>query len=421
LKFEFAIARRFLFPQREKEHRPTFISVIATGGIALGTAALILTLSIVQGFSDEIRNKIIGFGSHLHLVKVGGDWVKYDSVIAIKTQHAKNVASVSPFLQKDVVLKSTNGALRLEPALLKAVVPQTDNSFIRNKITSGAYFSDSTQATLPLLLGRKLAQKLALNVGDNLLVIATTKSFAKENEMRIEMNAKSLLKSMRVETATVVGIYETGLSQGFDDAIVFTTLSSAQVFLDMPEMISGYEIAVKEIDLVGETAGELDAIIGFPMYARTIYQIYQNIFVWLRFQENIIPLLLISVTVVAAFNVISTLLIIVLEKSREIGVVMSFGASDKQVKTIFISQSLLMAGVGIAIGNALALTLSIAEKSLHLISLSEETYFISNVAIAIKPISYVAISCFTVLVCWLASLIPSSVAAKLNPVEALRK
>lgn len=186
------------------------------------------------------------------------------------------------------------------------------------------------------------------------------------------MNAKSLLKSMRVETATVVGIYETGLSQGFDDAIVFTTLSSAQVFLDMPEMISGYEIAVKEIDLVGETAGELDAIIGFPMYARTIYQIYQNIFVWLRFQENIIPLLLISVTVVAAFNVISTLLIIVLEKSREIGVVMSFGASDKQVKTIFISQSLLMAGVGIAIGNALALTLSIAEKSLHLISLSKK-------------------------------------------------
>jgi lipoprotein-releasing system permease protein len=157
------------------------------------------------------------------------------------------------------------------------------------------------------------------------------------------------------------------------------------------------------------------------MYARTIYQIYQNIFVWLRFQENIIPLLLISVTVVAAFNVISTLLIIVLEKSREIGVVMSFGASDKQVKTIFISQSLLMAGVGIAIGNALALTLSIAEKSLHLISLSEETYFISNVAIAIKPINYFAISCFTVLVCWLASLIPSSVAAKLNPVEALRK
>jgi lipoprotein-releasing system permease protein len=100
---------------------------------------------------------------------------------------------------------------------------------------------------------------------------------------------------------------------------------------------------------------------------------------------------------------------------------MSFGASDKQVKTIFISQSLLMAGVGIAIGNALALTLSIAEKSLHLISLSEETYFISNVAIAIKPINYFAISCFTVLVCWLASLIPSSVAAKLNPVEALRK
>ncbi len=420
MKFEFTIARRFLFPQKEKEHKPTFISAIATGGIALGTAALILTLSIVQGFSDEIRNKIIGFGSHIHLVKVGGDFVKYDSVIAIKSQQIQNVISCSPFLQKDVILKSASGASLLEPALLKAVVPQTDNSFIRDKVTSGAYFADSMRATLPLLLGKKLAQRLALKVGDDLLVLATTTSFAEEG-LRTEINAKNLLKSMRIETATVVGIYETGLSQGFDDAVAFTTLSAAQTFLEMPEMISGYEITVKDIDFIAETARELDSIVGFPMYARTIYQIYQNIFVWLRFQENIIPLLLISVTIVAAFNVISTLLIIVLEKRREIGVVMSFGASGKQVKTIFVSQSLLMALVGIAIGNGLSLVLSIAEKSLHLISLSEETYFISNVAIAIKPINYVAISAFTVIVCWLASLVPSSVAAKLNPVQAIRR
>lgn len=419
MKFELTIARRFLFPQREKEHKPTFISIIATSGIALGTSALILTLSIVQGFSEEIRNKIIGFGSHIHLVKVGGDMVMYDSVIAIKTQ-IQNVISTSPFLQKDVILKSTNKASRLEPSLLKAVAPQTDNSFIRNKIISGAYFSDSLQATLPLILGKKMSQKLALKVGDELLVIATTKSFA-EQEMRVEINAKNLLKSMRIETATVVGIYETGLSQGFDDAIAFTTLSSAQKFLDMPNMISGYELVVEDIDRLGETTKALDEIIGFPMYARSIFQIYQNIFVWLRFQENIIPLLLISVTIVAAFNVISTLLIIVLERGREIGVVMSFGASGKQIKTIFISQSLLMALVGIAIGNGISLLLSIVERSLHLISLSEETYFISNVAIAIKPMNYVMISLFTAFVCWLASLIPSSVAAKLTPIQVIRR
>ncbi len=420
MKFEVTIARRFLFPQREKAHKPTFISAIATGGIALGTAALILTLSIVQGFSDEIKNKIIGFGSHIHLVRVGGGYVKYDSVIAIKTKQIQNVQSVSPFLQKDVILKSASGASLLEPALLKAVEPLTGNAFIRNKIISGAYFGDSSQATLPLLLGKKLAQKLALKVGDELLVIATTKSFS-QGETRAEMNTQNLLKSMRIETATVIGIYETGLSQGFDDAVAFTTLSSAQVFLDMPEMISGYEFVVQDIDLLGETARELDAMVGFPMYARTIFQIYQNIFVWLRFQENIIPLLLVSVTIVAAFNVISTLLIIVLEKGREIGVVMSFGASGKQIKTIFISQSLLMALIGIAIGNTLALLLTIAEKSLHLISLSEETYFMSNLAIAIKPVNYLMISIFTVLVCWLASLVPSSVAAKLNPIQAIRR
>lgn len=420
MRFEFTIARRFLLPHKDAEYKPTFMSVIATAGIALGTSALILTLSIVQGFSDEIRNKIIGFGSHIHLVKIGGDFITSDSVIAIKTQQIPNVASVSPFLQKDVILKSANGAARLEPALLKAIVPRTDRSFIRSKITAGEYFSDSVKATLPLLLGKKLAQRLALSVGDNLLVIATTKSFAEEG-LRAEINIKNLLKSMHVESATVVGIYETGLSQGFDDAIVWTTLAAAQTFLDMPRMISGYELTVEDIDRIAQTANELERLLGFPMYARTIYQIYKDIFVWLRFQENIIPLLLISVTIVAAFNVISTLLIIVLEKGREIGVVMSFGASSKQIKTIFISQSLLMAFVGIAVGNGLSLGLSIAEKSLHMISLSEETYFISNVAIAIKPMNYVAISIFTVLVCWLASLVPSGVAAKLNPAQAIRR
>ncbi|MCS6989387.1 MAG: ABC transporter permease [Chloroherpetonaceae bacterium] len=420
MRFEIAIARRFLFPNREKENKPTFISVVATGGIALGTAALILTLSIVQGFSEEIKNKIIGFGAHIHLIKVGGEFIKQDSVIAIKTTQNPNVASASPFLQKDVILKTANGASRIEPALLKAIEPQTDNSFIRRKITSGTYFGDSVNAALPLILGKKLAQKLALKTGDKLLVIATTKDFAAEG-FNAERNVKDALKAMRIETATLVGVYETGLSQGFDDAIAFTTLKAAQNFLSMPEMISGYEIAVKDIERVGQTAAELDRDIGFPIYARTIYQLYQSIFVWLRFQENIIPLLLVSVTIVAAFNVISTLLIIVLEKEREIGVIMSFGASAKQVKTIFVSQALLMALAGIAIGNALAFGLSVAEKSLRLVSLSEETYFISNVAIAIKPANYVVVSGFATLTCWLASLAPSGVAARLHPVKALRK
>lgn len=421
MKFEIVVARRFLFPSREKENKPTFISVIATVGVALGTAALILTLSIVQGFSEEIKNKIIGFGSHIHLTKAGGDAIKYDSVIAKKIMQNSNVASSSPFLQKDVILKTANGATRIEPALLKAIDPRSESSFIRRRITSGAYFSDSIDVALPLILGKKLAQKLALKTGDELLAIATTKEFAVEGGFRAEQSVKDALNAMRIETATIVGIYETGLSQGFDDAIAFTTLSAAQKFLATPEMISGYEIAVKDIDRVAQTAAELDRAIGFPMYARTIYQIYQSIFAWLRFQENIIPLLLISVTIVAAFNVISTLLIIVLEKEREVGVIMSFGASPKRVKRIFVSQALLMALIGVAIGNALALGLSVAEKSLRLISLSEETYFISSVAIAIKPINYFAVSVFAVAICWIASFAPSSVAAKLNPVQAMRK
>jgi lipoprotein-releasing system permease protein len=423
--FEIDVAKRFAFPNRGNGQKPTFITLVATIGIMLSTAALILTLSIVQGFSQEIESKIIGFGSHLHALSLRDEGIAVKrgaSDIAKITAH-HNVKHVSAFLEKQVVVKSKlkNGESALEPAMLKGTDITRDSSFIRTKLISGAYFADSTSLAkdvVPLLLGKKLAERLGLQVGDDALVLATSLGMA-SIQLETDKDLKEAMQRLRISSARVVGIYETGMSQGFDDAMAFTTLPALQTFADDPT-ITGYEITLNDLSTLGRTAKEISDLLGFPFYTRTIYQIYQSIFVWLRFQENIIPLLLISVSIVAGFNIVSTLLIIVLEKGREVGVMMSFGASAKNVRRIFISQAVLMALVGVLLGNGVALGFSLLEKSLHLISLSEETYFIRNVAIAIDWKNYLGVSLFSLGVAALASLIPASLAARLKPVEAIK-
>ncbi|NTV46461.1 MAG: ABC transporter permease [Chlorobiales bacterium] len=429
MKFEFIVARRFAFPKSAAASRkPTFISVIATVGIMLGTAALILTLSIVQGFSQEIKAKLIGFGAHIRITDMGGRTFpsQFSDIKAV--QIFPNIEAASPFLQTEVILKiqSQSGEVLIEPAILKGISPEHDVSFIRQKVVQGRFISatDSVKGQadsddFKMIIGKKLAHKLGVEVGNRLVVIASGDHIAPEMFSK-EASLDKALSMLRVGTAEVVGIYETGMAQGFDDAMIFAGLEETQRFLKIPNQISGYDAKTKDIEQVEQTAINLNHELGYPFMARSIFDVYYNIFAWLRLQENIIPLLLVTVTIVAGFNIISTLLIIVLDKRREVGVLLSIGTTARSIKLIFVSQSVIMAAIGIGLGNLIAFTLSMLEKTFHLIPLSEETYFISNVPISMNPLNYITVSVIAIIVCLLASLIPAKLAAGLQPVEAIQ-
>ncbi len=420
MKFELAIARRFTFPRIERQSKPSFIVFIAVLGISIGTAALILTLSIVYGFSRIIESKLALFGSHIVVTHASLKEFEQDDKTLSEIAQMHNVASAAPFLQRNVILKSRSLSddPLLEPAVLKGILPTADISSMREKVISGQFLSDSLRFKIPVLIGKKLAQRLSLSLHSELLVLS---SAAAIDALPIQaQHPDELLRLLKLETATIVGIYETGLSQGFDETVVFTTLDALQKFLDVPQRISGYEVRTINFDLVRQTAQELNQALKAPLVARTIYQVHASIYAWLGLQKNVVPLLLVMVTVVAAFNIISTLLIIVLEKSAEIGVLMSFGASPTHIRHIFISQALLMSILGIVFGNALALTLSLLEQRFHFIPLPEETYYISEAPIIIEPIHYAVVSALALLISLLASLIPAHSASRLNPVNAIR-
>jgi len=428
LKFEFLVAQRFTFPHTIKgSRRPTFIVSIAIAGIAIGTAALILALSIVQGFSYEIREKILKFGAHIQVTPITGVLFSPKDTNLGMLRDFEYVGAMSPFLESQVIVKSNgrsrSGTSLIEPAKLKAIDPKEDVSFIRDNIVEGAFFKQadsnlSSGVELPVVIGKTLAKKLQLKLNDELILIRSDMHELGLVDAR-RLSLEELLPRLQIWSAQVVGVYETGLAQGFDETMVFSSLKDAQKTLNDTSLISGYDIKSLNPDAIAPLTKAMNVKLGYPFQAKSVFDLYYAIFAWLRLQENIIPMLLITISIVAGFNVISTLLIMVLDKKKEIGILMAMGLESAKVRRVFISQSVLMAGVGVLLGNLLALGLSMLEQFFHLVPLVEEVYFLKQVPVLIKPENYALVSTITLAISALASYFPSRLSSNLNPVDVI--
>lgn len=427
MKFELTIAHRFTFPpERSKVKRPAFIVVVAILGIMLGTAALILTLSIVQGFSDEIKTKIVGFGSHIQLTHVGGSTFNLSNCPLDDLERTPNVDAFSAFYQTDIILKGgydDQNEVLIEPAILKGIIPSRDVSFIKDKIVEGVYFSQVTQSEAKadqpfVILGKKLAQRIGAKVGSSVLMMSSNE-LSNADLLGKNLQLEDAIAMLRLMNARVIGIYETGLAQGFDETMVFAPYFQLESSFVRKGHVSGIDIRTANIDKIDKTLEGISNQITYPLIARSIYEIYYNIFAWLRLQENIIPMLLVTITVVAGFNIVSTLLIIVLDKKEEIGLLMSMGVSERNVRKIFVSQALILSGVGILLGNLLALALSMLEQLNHFIPLSEDVYFIKFVPVIIKAENYISVSVIATIITLITSYMPSYIGSKAKPIESI--
>jgi lipoprotein-releasing system permease protein len=425
MKYEFFVARRFALAPRgsaagshkQRMGKPSFVIMLAMAGVTLGTLSLVLTLAIVKGFSDEIQNKLIGFGSHVVVGSLRGKPLQDSPDARKKITDNPAVAAVSPFVQGQLIIKSKRqsgigAASNVDGAVLKGIDLQTDVSFIREKIISGKMTLTANEKHL--VIGKMLAQRLAVQVGDTVTLVCFNRDAADEKDF------SSLVRALSNSAFTIEAVYETGLSQGFDDAIIYASLPVAQTVLSTGTGITGYEVKLRNIDEASQVAGELSSSLGFPYYARSVFEMYQNIFSWLRLQQNIIPVLVVMISVVAAFNILSTLLIIVAERTKEVGIMISFGLGKGRLRNVFLSQAVLVGLAGIALGNGLALVLSIAEKRFGFIPLPQENYYMTHVPITIEPMHYIFVSLAVMAVVLIAALVPSNVAANLKPAEALR-
>ncbi|TCD47391.1 FtsX-like permease family protein [Chlorobium sp. N1] len=417
MKPELYIAGRFAFKQRSST-RPTFIILIAVIGIAVGTAALILTLSVVKGFSSSIEGKLIGFSSHMQFRQPDSRPFRERRGDMQAILRDPESMSGGAFLEKNLILRyqppSASAAGKGSPVMLKGVESGELERFLGRYRRGEGRDAPVGEGTIGIYVGSTLAGNLGLQPGSRVLLAGVDGS-ASVGEMD---GLVGLLSSLELEVGTVRGVYDTGLQEGFDDFMLIADLHSMQA-LFAPGMVTGYEARVRHPGELAETVPRIVSALGYPFYGYSVFERYANLFEWLRLQQNLMPLLILTITVVAVFNIISTLLVLIIEKTREIGMLSALGLEPGRISRVFMAQAFLTAFGGILLGNILALGLTLFELRFHLITLPEKSYFIKYVPLRLDPSDYLLVSLAVMAVTMLFAFIPARIASSLKPATAL--
>ena len=406
--FESYIARRYLKGAQGTSEGRQFlklITYISVGGVALGVATLILVLSIVRGFSQEIQSKVIGFGAHVQIESIRDAPLERGAILRSIAEEIDGVTLVSPVIQEFILLRRSSREIEGVSIWGTEQLP----GYIAETLTDGrGDLSVSASGRPGIVIGAKLSRSLGAEVGS--LVTA----FSVNTAALSSGKAAPLLKQFEVR-----GIYETSLAN-FDELYVFTDLQEAATLLEyVPGQVSRLDVRVEEGMDFTEAADLIDAELEFPAIARPITDVYRSLFAWVKLQESIIPLVISIIIFVAAINIIGTLLMIILEKSAEMGVMASFGTSARTRKRIFLLLGLYIGVAGIVIGETFALLFSFAQLKYEIIPLPAEAYYMSTAPIALSVMDFVVVAVLTLILCGLSSYIPARHAARVSPLRAI--
>jgi lipoprotein-releasing system permease protein len=294
--------------------------------------------------------------------------------------------------------------------VIQGVLPSDTMTLAFKKIIEGRAPTNDPKDSIPeIIVSKGSAKELQTAIGKNITVFRFIEGIQSREE---------LLKN--IARFRVVGIFETGMAE-YDNNLAYTTLTAAQDLRKMtPLQVSGYRFLVDDLSRVKEICNELKLYLHYPYFVQSVYDIYPTIFGWIELQKKPIPLILGLIIIVAAFNVISTLLILVIEKTRQVGVLKSLGAADGSILSIFVSEGAYIAFLGIIFGNALAFIICWSQLHYHFFKLRSEIYFMSAVPISIEWQHYVIVSLIALAITITSALIPARIATKITPVKALK-
>ncbi|HKL87682.1 MAG TPA: ABC transporter permease [Salinibacter sp.] len=387
-----------------------FVTYVAVGGVALGVAALLLSLAIVRGFSQEITDKIIGFGAHIQVRSYFQDRPLTDASSLQSTIAATDgVTTAVPRIEDIVLLRRSEQSIDGVRLLGTNEPPR----YLREHMIEGRFNASASTTQPSLVVGAGLADRLGLRVGQ------TVTAFSLRGQ---EGGGNLQLRRPRVKQFRITGIYDTSLSD-IDDNFIFTDLKTARRLVGMPAgSVTRFDVTVRDFSAVDTVASQIEGKVGFPATARTIHQLqpFSSLFAWVDLQQGIIPLVIGVIVVVGAFNIVGALLMMILEKTREIGVLQSLGTSQRALKRLFLTLGLLIGAVGTTIGAGLALALGYLQQQFEIIPLPAQAYYMNTAPIELNPLDYVVVSAVTLALCGLAAYIPARVAARVEPVQAIR-
>ena len=389
-----------------------FITYVSIGGVAVGVAALLLALAIVRGFSSEIEEKITGFGAHVQVRSLLGEPLGQADSLRTQLASLDHVERVAPVVERFVILRHSRSQID-GVALWGTRAPP---GYLEERVTSGAFSFAADSAGHPgAVVGATLAQRLGLAVGDVVTIFSMPNGAATSAS-----GAAAAMQAPRVKQFRITGVFETSLAD-FDDLYLFTGLDAARELTGAAAgEVTRLDLTLDRVTRADSVAAQIQERFDFPVGAATVYQVFSGLFAWVNLQESITPLVIGVIILVAAFNIISTLLMLMVEKTREMGVLRSLGASGTGIQRLFVGLGLLIGMVGTALGALLALALGLLQKRYELIPLPAEAYYMTTAPVELRALDFVFVSVVAVALCAAASYVPARAAARLDPVRAIQ-
>lgn len=380
---------------------------IAFFSVALGTLALILSLSILEGYETALKENAIKFNAHIKASSFSGkDLPDYPAVMEkLQTSFPDDIRSIDPVIEKLVILRKRKF---IDGALIKGIKPESRSyATIVNGDFEGRHGFTSDTAK-EITLSRNLAHKAGLKVGDELIIYSIT-----------EAEGEGVPKS-RIIKMKVTGLYSTGLAE-YDAAVIFTPFSTAAGLFEFPESsCTSIEILTNDADKAPALIPSLEKQVGYPYFFRDVFSIQRAAFVWIEIQKEPIPLVLGLISVVAVLNIITALLIAVVEKTNTIGIMRALGATRKNIVSIFIGQGFRMGALASLTGGALALILCLLQVNYKLIRLKGEIYFLDSLPVHLSIYNFLVVIAASVALSVVATFIPAFIAGRVQPVKAIR-
>lgn len=406
MSFELFVALRYLFSRR-KQTFIYIISIMSILGVAIGVGALVVVLGVYNGLTTDMRDKILGANAHAIVMSYIPSAFENRSDLLERVRSVKGVTGATPFIYTEVMLSAGGG---VKGVVLRGIDPQSAPAVLSmlRQMRSGSAADLEREGTPGLIIGEELAKRLGLGMGSRVNLLSpsgqkTTSGYAP-----------------RVRPFEVVGIFKTGMFE-YDSSLGFVTLGASRDVLGLPEnYLSGVELTVDDVYKADKISTLVSTELGSPFYVRSWMEMNANLFAALKLEKIGMFILLAMVVLIGSFSIVTTLVMLVMEKTRDIAIIMSMGATSGMIRRIFMFQGTIIGVIGTLLGYALGLSLGWLLKRYQFIKLPENVYTLDHLPIIISLSDVLIIGASAMLLCFLATLYPARQASRLQPAEALR-
>ncbi|HEX9750562.1 MAG TPA: lipoprotein-releasing ABC transporter permease subunit [candidate division Zixibacteria bacterium] len=400
------IARRQL-RSRQRHGFLSLITLISILGIIVGTAVLVFALAIMRGFETEVKQRIVGTTAHVSVFHRFDDGIVDWQPIRDRLASMDEVEAVAPFVYYKAAISSGDAN---DGVIVRGIIPdrEVEVTRLRESVLGGNWHMDSDDPDdHPILLGSTLANRLNVVGGDEVVLYS----------LRGEALAEGA--PPRIMKFVVADLFETGMYE-YDAALCYITLADAQRLFLLPDRISGFQLKVSDWNRANTVAERIEGTLDPDLYATDWMRMHRNLFGWMEIERRWAIVALSLIIAVAAFNIISTLIMVVMDKRREIAVLKTMGAPSRGIRAIFMWQGSLIGITGTTIGLILGLGMCWVQKTFSLVSLPAEIYFIDSLPVIVDVRDVAIVGVVALVISFLATIYPAGRAARLYPVHILR-